>query len=380
MSALLSQGGYGCVYHPSLSCSGKSEKNNKKVSKLQKKDWASENEIIIGKIITKIKNYKFYFLPITSSCDINITNVDKSILEECRVVKKKPEAKFVLMKMDYLENISFIDYLKTSSHSGEYSIAKLVQSYKALCESLDLLKESNIVHHDLKMDNILISKENYQPIIIDFGISLNMNNLSSQQEDKLDNYFYIDAPDYYPWPLEVHIINYIVQSRMDTNYGPIVPNELFDIAEKWCKYNQSLRIFSKEFNKKFLEKSKYYLKQFDGKTNKEVLEILLKTWEKWDIYSLSVIYLKIITFIFNESFPDTNFLSEITQMLLINLSPNPEERLSCKSTISYLEDIVNREDSLQDLIKTSEKITIDKNKITTIQNNEDKKLNKIKVN
>ena len=88
MSSLISQGGYGCVFHPSLSCSGKSEKNEKKVSKLQKKDWASRNEIHVGKIIIKINNYKLFFLPITSSCDINISNVDKNILEECRVVKK----------------------------------------------------------------------------------------------------------------------------------------------------------------------------------------------------------------------------------------------------------------------------------------------------
>ena len=67
MSELLSQGGYGCVYYPALTCSGKSESSKKHVSKLQRKDWAAQNEIEIGNKIITIPNYKLYFLPITSS-------------------------------------------------------------------------------------------------------------------------------------------------------------------------------------------------------------------------------------------------------------------------------------------------------------------------
>ena len=51
----IAAGGYGCVYHPALTCSGKAESTKRSVSKLQRKDWASENEIEIGKMITKIK-------------------------------------------------------------------------------------------------------------------------------------------------------------------------------------------------------------------------------------------------------------------------------------------------------------------------------------
>ena len=107
MSKLLSQGGYGCVYHPALSCSGKTVFNKKKVSKLQKKDWAATNEIEIGKLIKKISNYHLFFLPIINSCNIDITNINKDLLSECRIIKKNPDTDFILMKMDYLENIPF---------------------------------------------------------------------------------------------------------------------------------------------------------------------------------------------------------------------------------------------------------------------------------
>ena len=378
MSSLISQGGYGCVFHPSLSCSGKSEKNEKKVSKLQKKDWASRNEIHVGKIIIKINNYKLFFLPITSSCDINISNVDKNILEECRVVKKKPDAKFVLMKMNYLENMSFINYIQISNQSREYSISKFIQSYRILCESLKILNNAEIVHHDLKMDNILIDKFKKIPIIIDFGISIDMKKISVDKESILDEYFYIHAPDYYPWSLEIHIINYIVQTRLGEGYGPLVFEELQEIVEKWCNFNPIFKSFSKDFLDQFKKKSNEYVRQFVGKNDSELLDILLKTWKKWDIYSLSSIYIKLIIVMFNGKFPDTNFLAEICQMLLINLSPNPNERLDYDDTINYLEDIVNRHDSLQDLIATADKVDLNVEKLSESEELEENKLNKMK--
>ena len=49
MSKLLAQGGFGCIYYPGINCDGKSIKEEYKiVSKLQKKNYTSDNEIKIG--------------------------------------------------------------------------------------------------------------------------------------------------------------------------------------------------------------------------------------------------------------------------------------------------------------------------------------------
>lgn len=61
MSKLLSQGGFGCIYFPSIECNGKSSTSKKYVTKLQKQDFNADNEINIGKIIKKIPNYDFFF-------------------------------------------------------------------------------------------------------------------------------------------------------------------------------------------------------------------------------------------------------------------------------------------------------------------------------
>ena len=51
--------------------------------------------------------------------------------------------------------------------------------------------------------NILYSIQKKMPIIIDYGLSINMNNINNMN---LNEVFYTYAPQYYVWPLEVHYL------------------------------------------------------------------------------------------------------------------------------------------------------------------------------
>lgn len=375
MSELLSQGGYGCVYHPALTCSGKAESTEKNVSKLQRKDWASKNEIEIGKMIKQIKNYRSFFLPITSSCDINISSIDDKLVKDCKVITKRPDSDFVLMKMDYLENIQFTDYLKSKGESNAHLLLKIVESYKILTSSLGKLADIDIVHHDLKLDNILISSNDNMPIIIDFGISLNMKGIN-ETDPRLNDYFYVSAPDYYPWSLDLHIINYIVQIRSDGDYGEINFEELKEIADEYCRGNLALDLFSDDFRKAYVNKCYKYIESLVGKRNDELMRILLHNYKTWDMYALSIIYIRLIGYIFNNKYPETKFLSEFVQLNLINISPNPNERFSYKETINYIDDIISKENSLRDLSKTIKSITIDDESLASTIEEGNKELQK----
>ena len=64
-----------------------------------------------------------------------------------------------------------------------------------------------IVHLDIKPNNLLYSLKDMSPLLIDFGISIPMKSLDEKNKWE---YFYAYIPEYYIWPLEVHVINYYI--------------------------------------------------------------------------------------------------------------------------------------------------------------------------
>ena len=369
MSKLINQGSYGCVYHPSLLCSGRPSSNNKLVSKLQARSWSTTNEIEIGKIIMEIENYHLYFLPVTQSCDIDISSVDNNLISNCKVVnkhKKRSQSEFVLTKMKYLENISFIKYLQSSNTTPRYALFKIMQSYKSLATGLKILNDNEIVHHDLNHGNILFDATTGIPIIIDFGLAINMADFTPDNKALLNEHFFVDAPDYWPWSLDVHIINYIVQ-RPNANDNAndtasdnieIDYDELINIANKWVDALPIIPLFSRQFKDQFVEKCYAYLEQFIGKTHDEAFSILMQHYKTWDNYALNMLFLSVIHSTFKDKIPNTNFISEFIQLTLINISPDPTERMSYDETINYISEITSRENSAEDITQTLSSVSI----------------------
>ena len=58
----------------------------------------------------------------------------------------------------------------------------------------------------LKDKTLYLTKKS-KSIIIDFGLSLPMEHVKNTN---LYDYFYVYAPEYYVWPLEVHYINFLL--------------------------------------------------------------------------------------------------------------------------------------------------------------------------
>ena len=66
---MIAEGGYGCIFHPSIPCKSTEEPDEEFVSKIVKYDFNAKNEIEIGKEIEKIKSWSSYFNVITQDCE-----------------------------------------------------------------------------------------------------------------------------------------------------------------------------------------------------------------------------------------------------------------------------------------------------------------------
>ena len=88
-SKVINQGGFGCIFYPSLPCEkeqSKKEKDKEYISKLVEKNFSSKNEIEVGEIVKKIPFYSLYYVPVLENCAANISKVSEKEIKKCNII------------------------------------------------------------------------------------------------------------------------------------------------------------------------------------------------------------------------------------------------------------------------------------------------------
>tara|TARA_B100000902_G_C27315007_1_gene920711 strand:+ start:2063 stop:3223 length:1161 start_codon:yes stop_codon:yes gene_type:complete len=333
---LLSEGGYGCIFRPEISCDGKSLEDTDYVSKIQLYDKSAKKELELGKIIQTIKGFRNRFVPVMSHCFIDVSRIETKDKNDCSILKKKSDNKFILFKILYIEGSTFINFMVKNQNSKQI-VNNIIHSYNYLLKSIKMLIDKKLVHYDIKGDNILFNEKMKLPSIIDFGLGLNIDKINMKN---LENYFYVFAPEYYIWSLEIHYLSFLVKKKKKPT-----AIELEYLTREYILNNVALK---SNFSPNFLENyKKLCMKQLIAYNNLEyenAIKKILSYWKSWDNYSLSVLYLKIIYYLNPGGYTNNSFLSFFTEILLINISPDPTKRLSIVDTIhSFNEFIVDKD-------------------------------------
>ena len=298
MSELIDQGGFGCIFYPGLSCTTNfNKKDSKLVSKIQLNTFNARNEIYVGSLIKKIPNYMLYFLPVISACNISLASFNNDMIDKCDIIDQDID-KYKVLELPYLENISFETLFADSNRSTRHLFLTFIETYKYVAIGIGNLIEHNIVHFDIKEQNILYSTKYENPILIDFGISIPIKKISN---DNLKEYFYVYAPDYYLWPIEVHIINYILHK------DKLTLDAIKNTVNKYIDNNVAFNTLSDEFKKKYSIASINFFSQFIKFDSATIIHKLLEYNNTWDLYSLSVMYLKFLNKLFHKGYFDNTF-------------------------------------------------------------------------
>ena len=347
MSYLVEQGGFGCVYFPGITCSGKKSEATTTVTKLQVRNFNSVNEFEIGKTISKIPNYIDFFVPVKKMCQIDLRLIQAKMISKCDIIEKGNQ-EYVLMKMPFIENADFYHYFSNLKSKREI-VRSLIETYKHLLICVDHLQEVQIVHFDIKVDNILYNMNTKLPNIIDFGISIPISEISDKN---IGEYFYDYIPEYVYWTPEVHLLCYLIHitetslSKKDIN--TIVHNFMLTI---------DMSIFNENEKKKYLLNLKNEMKKYIALPRNEVIQKVLSYWKTWDNYSLSVIYIILINYLYAEG---NVFLSKFKNILLENIQPNPELRLTIERTQVSFNDIFYQINDIVEYKSIVEKMNVAK--------------------
>ena len=101
--------------------------------------------------------------------------------------------------------------------------------------------------------------------------------------------------------------------------------------------------FSQEFIKDFYKKcvTQSLLFEIINQPREKIIKEMLESSITWDNYSLSSIFLPIITNIQNQIKEPNDFLWGFSQLLLLNMDPDPKKRLSSLETINKFQMLFN---------------------------------------
>tara|TARA_Y100000741_G_scaffold115823_1_gene86942 strand:- start:215 stop:1270 length:1056 start_codon:yes stop_codon:yes gene_type:complete len=342
---LLNQGGYGCVYlgaKPSNKLSP--NKNSDYVSKVQINRGNIKQEQEIGKLVKNITNYGSFFAPIIETSpvqtqDINLSLTDKNG-EYCKIVEKAKEkqAPLVMMKIPYIPEGDFKKHILTNS-TGE-----LISCYRHLLLGVEHLINKNIVHYDLKVDNILFHNRLNNPIIIDFGLSFDVKkNLTKYDNNTLKQVFYTHEPKYSLWPLDVHFLCFIANNKENTSITKEVVNNICSDYVKNAFQNDTPQE-QKDYKTKAIT---YYSKLITEHSIKKqnIAETLCGNWKTWDLYGLHYMFYKLSNHLDKQGNPQDKqsnpdiFLSHIHKIFKQQLDPDPTQRKSTSELMDKISEI-----------------------------------------
>lgn len=324
MSELLTVGGYGCIYKPSINCDGEETSNDSRVSKIQIDNESSRNEIVIA---NKIKTYTDFFVLPLNYCKIKRDKIKK---QDCELIKKDRD--IMLIEMDYVPNRSFFDIL-TEDDSLERQIFVLLFNYSALLRSLYILKKHHIIHFDLKLDNVLYDIVEQYPKILDFGISLDKKKISLSNLKKT---FWVYAPWYYVWCPDIHFMCYLV------NVDSVVTLEVIEKVVKECiKGNEIIALMDHVYQIDYEIAYIKRLSKYIGMDIKHIAKDILKHSTNWDIYSLGLIFIKLTKFVTTKNNIRHPFFSFFMDILKININPDTEKQLCEENILKLLYEYIN---------------------------------------
>jgi serine/threonine protein kinase len=329
---LLSQGTYGCVFKPGVNCKGNIE-NPKFITKIQNSYENSENETIIGSKIKKIKKYSSYFAPILKTCNISLGKIKDDEIEKCEVIEEKNK-KYISNKIKYVGKDTLYKFF-SHFHVGtpKLFIRKFLESYFDLIKAVTLLNNSNILHLDLKENNIMFDEKREKPIIIDFGLSLDSSELKPENYQK---HFFVYAYDYPPWCFDISVVSYAV-NELDDDWATktATKDDFKKLIDNFVKNPifEEYDIFTKDDIEKYKEKTMGFFADFDGVKWSVVVDEFMKYNKTWDVYAIHVIFLlftEIYSFDENggsqTSIHDYPFITEYIAILKREILALPEER------------------------------------------------------
>jgi hypothetical protein len=289
--------------------------------------FSSVNEANISDTIQNITDYINYYSIIEDYDFANIGEIN-NIINKNIIINN--DDKYLIFKYKKENYLSFCDFLYRIESPKQF-IFNCIDSFSHLLKSLIKLNENNICFFNLSSNNILFYLD--KPIICNFQFSLQVLKLNNSYiENVIQN-----LNDFTNKPLEVHVLFYIIKN----NLSSISYSFIEEICEVFVNNLNILNLFSVNYKYSYKLACIESLKKYLNLSKSDIIQLILEENEKWDIYSLSVIYLHIFGNFSRVFSLKQSFINNIMIELCKNINPEPSKRSNLKKLKETFDNFLN---------------------------------------
>jgi hypothetical protein len=256
--------------------------------------------------------------------EIGSVNLDPAIV--------KSSANQFLLTFKKRELIYLDSYLKALSSSKKY-IFELIEFYRYLLNSIDLLVCNKLIHNNIHFNTIVVDLSIGRPVLTNFIYSIN---LSNNTIDWWSQYFLFKKMDIF-CPIEFYLLQYQVTNKLSS----LSLYNIETVIKQFMKDHTVLKAFSKEKDQMLDDGLKYFAR-YTNKTFVTNVQDMLSHYCKLDNYALSICYLEILIGIHRCLKANNKFIIYFMKLLVSCISLDPSKRLTPEHSLKSFDTMLKQ--------------------------------------
>lgn len=317
----VASGSYGCVFRPHLKCKDKAVYKDG-VGKVFEDENEFNKEFTIQMMLKDLDPQQKFTLPILGSCITNSKPRKSDMIDNCMLMDldKKKEYNQIIMQYGG-KSLDDVILNKPISYA---LFSKLFGIYEPLFHGLVILKNKQIVHQDIKPDNIMYHKG--QLYLIDFGIMSKFDELYKNNNGILRADYPYFPPEYKLFSLKHksadHFISKFLNNFIYTIFIGGKPVNIPSLVES---------ILQIDYDKELKE-------LYDAKPKTSELKTMCS---KIDTYQLGItlfmmfVSARLHKIVQKRTTNKTKVISEIKDLIKNMIHPNPYKRYDISKALEH---------------------------------------------
>ena len=248
----------------------------------------------------------------------------------------KKDVKYLLFKYKNINHLSLNDFLFQIATHPKILIFYLIDIFFYLLQGLIQLNDHNVCFFNLSYKNIVFDLEcREKPLLEDFKYSLQLSKLSVSYISNIIK----NLTDYSLKPFEIHVLFYLIKNDITT----ISYSFIEEICEIYIKKLHILNFFSEGYKEKYKLACVQSLEKYVNKPKNDIILNILEQNDKWDVYSISHLFLHIFGTILQFFSLKNTFINKITIELAKNIHPDPSKRNDLSTLLENFQNLLDGE-------------------------------------